>query len=291
MDQNQQKDLFSLVLPDGGRMPRLGQGTWMMGEEESRKAAEVEALRYGLTQGMGMIDTAEMYGDGRAESIAGEAIRNVKRENVFLVSKVYPWNAGKDKIFLSCENTLKRLGVETLDLYLLHWREDADLSETVWCMESLVDSGKIKRWGVSNFDTDDMEDLWKVTDGPKCAVNQVLYNLGSRGIEYDLMPWQRERRIPFMAYCPVAQGGSLREELLHHQCVLEIAAKYCATPVQILLSFVLRHEDMAAIPKAVKREHIVQNAAARMVTLTEEDLERLTKGFPAPTRKMPMEKV
>jgi diketogulonate reductase-like aldo/keto reductase len=297
MDQNGKTNFydktgdFSLQLPGGGTMPRLGQGTWMMGENERKRLEEVDALRYGLDLGMDLIDSAEMYADGVAESISGEAIRGRNREDIFLVSKVYPWNAGRDRIFQSCEATLKRFGVETLDLYLLHWREDADLSEMVWCMEKLIEQRKIRRWGVSNFDTDDMADLFRVPDGRNCAVNQVLYNLGSRGIEYDLIPWQREREIPFMAYCPVAQGGSLREELLNSRHVIETAKLHDATPIQILLSFVLRLEDMAAIPKAVKREHVLQNSAVNKIKLTVEDIERLSASFPAPTRKMPMEKV
>jgi diketogulonate reductase-like aldo/keto reductase len=279
------------MLPDGTTMPKLGQGTWMMGEVTMKRQEEVEALKYGLSLGMSLIDSAEMYADGVAESIAGEAIRNNDRSDIFLVSKVYPWNAGRKQILKSCDQSLRNFGAETLDLYLLHWREDADLAEVVYGMEELIDKGKIKRWGVSNFDTADMEDLWKVTDGKNCAVNQVLYNLGSRGIEFDLMPWQRERGIPFMAYCPVAQGGSLREELLCNSHVWEVAGRRHATPVQVLLSFVLRHEDMAAIPKAVKREHIEQNAVVRSIRLSEDDIEILSRSFPAPNRKMPMEKV
>jgi len=282
---------FSLVLPDGTAMPRLGQGTWMMGEAAEKRTEEVEALKYGLQLGMDLIDSAEMYADGVAEFITGEAVRSVRRENVFLVSKVYPWNAERDRIFKSCERSLKYMGVETLDLYLLHWRENADLAEVVYCMEALKEKGWIRRWGVSNFDTADMEDLLKVPDGKNCAVNQVLYNLGSRGIEFDLMPWQRERNIPFMAYCPVAQGGSLRNELLSNRYVLEAAKKHGATPIQILLAFVLRHGDMAAIPKAVKREHVEQNAAVKKIRLSGDDIECLSKDFPAPTRKMEMEKV
>jgi diketogulonate reductase-like aldo/keto reductase len=285
------KDDFSLLLPDGTTMPRLGQGTWMMGEAEEKRLEEVEALKYGLTLGMNLIDSAEMYADGIAETITGEAIQNINRGGVFLVSKVFPENSMQSRIFTSCEKSRRYMGVDTLDLYLLHWRADADLAEVVYCMETLVTQGKIKRWGVSNFDTADMEDLWKVPDGKNCAINQVLYNLGSRGIEFDLMPWQRERKIPFMAYCPVAQGGSLREELLSNKSVLDVAKKYGVTAIQILLCFVLRHDDMAAIPKAVKREHVEQNAAVKNIRLNEEDIERLSKDFPAPTRKMPMEKV
>ena len=284
-------DSFSMILPDGSFMPRLGQGTWMMGLDDTKKEEEVNALKYGLKLGMSLVDSAEMYADGKAEAIAGEAIRDTNRDSVFLVTKVLPWNAGKERIFQSCDRSLKFMGTDYFDLYLLHWRENADLAEVVYCMEKLVQDGKIKRWGVSNFDTADMEDLWKVPDGNKCAINQVLYNLGSRGIEYDLMPWQRERNIPFMAYCPVAQGGSLRDELLGNKFVLEVAAKHQATPIQILLSFVLRHKDMAAIPKAIKREHVEQNAAIKNIILSDEDVEYLSRSFPAPIRKIEMEKV
>lgn len=280
-----------LILPDGRTMPRLGQGTWRMGEDDSKREEEVAALRYGLSLGMTLIDSAEMYADGQAEDVVGEAIQTVDRNEVFLVSKVYPENANKKMIYRSCEQSLSRFGVDTLDLYLLHWREDADLAEVAYCMESLVDQKKIKGWGVSNFDTFDMEDLWKVPDGNKCAVNQVLYNLGSRGIEFDLMPWQRERNIPFMAYCPIAQGATLREEMLEDKHVREVAAKYQVTPMQILLSFVLRHTDVTAIPKAVERAHVKQNAAAIHINLTADDVAWISRSFPAPTRKMEMEKI
>jgi diketogulonate reductase-like aldo/keto reductase len=280
-----------LTLRDGRTMPRLGQGTWRMGEDDIKRVEEVAALRYGISLGMSLIDSAEMYANGQAEDVAGEAIENVKREDVFLVSKVYPVNANRQMIFESCDRSLKRFGVEYLDMYLLHWREDADLAEVAYCMESLVEQKKIKGWGVSNFDTFDMEDLWKVPDGNKCAINQVLYNLGSRGIEFDLMPWQRERNIPFMAYCPVAQGASLREELLDNKNVRQVAAKYQVTPMQILLGFVLRHEDLAAIPKAVQRAHVKQNAASINIKLTEDDVAWISKSFPKPTFKMEMEKI
>lgn len=280
-----------LILPDKRTMPRLGQGTWRMGEEDLKRDEEVAALRYGMSLGMNLIDSAEMYADGQAESVAGEAIRETKREDIFLISKVYPENANIKNMFDSCDKSLQHFGVEYLDLYLLHWREDADLAEVAYCMEKLVDQKKIKGWGVSNFDTFDMEDLWKVPDGNKCAINQVLYNLGSRGIEFDLIPWQRERNIPLMAYCPIAQGASLREELLEDKHVREVAAKFQVTPMQILLSFVLRHDDMAAIPKAVERAHIKQNAASIDIRLSEDDIAWLSKGFPAPTFKMEMEKI
>lgn len=281
----------TLLLPDGRSMPRLGQGTWRLGEDKWKRQEEIAALHYGMSLGMNMIDSAEMYADGMAEAIAREAIQGFRRDAVFLVSKVFPENANREMIFESCKKSLKNFGVETLDLYLLHWREDADLAEVAYCMESLVAQKKIKGWGVSNFDTADMEDLWKVPDGNKCAINQVLYNLGARGIEYDLIPWHRERNIPLMAYCPIAQGASLREELLEDKHVREVASKYNVTPMQILLSFVLRHPDMAAIPKAVARTHIKQNAESININLSEDDLIWISKSFPAPTYKVEMEKI
>jgi diketogulonate reductase-like aldo/keto reductase len=262
-----------------------------MGEDDSKQSEEAAALRYGISLGMNLIDSAEMYADGQAEVVAGKAIQAIKREDVFLVSKVYPINANRQMIFKSCNQSLQRFGVGQLDLYLLHWREDADLAEVAYCMEMLVEQKKIRGWGVSNFDTLDMEDLWKVPDGNRCAMNQVLYNLGSRGIEFDLMPWQRERNIPFMAYCPIAQGANLRQELLEDRYVCEVATKYQVTPMQILLSFVLKHKDMAAIPKAVQRKHVAQNATSINIKLTEEDLLRISKNFPAPNSKIEMEKI
>jgi len=281
----------TLILPDGRLMPRLGQGTWRMGEDGYKRKDEVAALRYGISLGMTLIDSAEMYAEGQAEGVAGDAIKTIPREDVFLVSKVYPENANRQLIFQSCNQSLKHFGVKYLDMYLLHWREDADLAEVVYCMETLVQQEKIKGWGVSNFDTSDMEDLWKVPDGNKCAINQVLYNLGSRGIEFDLMPWQREKNIPFMAYCPVAQGSRLRKELLENKHVREVAGKYNATPMQILLSFVLRYGDIAAIPKAVIRDHVRQNAESITINLNEDDLTWISKSFPAPTSKMKLEKI
>lgn len=189
-------------LKDGALMPKLGQGTWFLGEDKSKEQDEIKSIKIGIENNMTLIDTAEMYGEGLAEELVGKAIKGYDREKLFLVSKVYPHNAGRRNIFRSCENTLKRMGVEYLDLYLLHWRGAVPLSETVECMEELVKKGKIKRWGVSNFDIDDMKELMTVKDGDKCVVNQVLYHLGSRGIEYSLYPWMKEHNIPVMAYLP-----------------------------------------------------------------------------------------
>lgn len=286
-----------ILLPDGSYLPKIGQGTWQMGEDDTAYSREIDGLRHGLEIGMNLIDTAEMYADGKAENIAGRAIEKFDRKDVYLLSKVYPQNANRHHIYSSLERTLKLLGTEYLDMYLLHWREDADLAEVAYCMEDLKDQGKIKRWGVSNFDVTDMEDLWKVPDGNQCCVNEVLYNLGARGIEYDLLQWQRERDVPFIAYGPVGQAGAMTTQdgvskaaLMTDKNVIEVAKKHDISVVQLLLSFVLRLEDMAAIPKAVGFDHIEENAAAAEVTLSEEDLEQLSRSFPSPTEKVTMEK-
>lgn len=293
------KDIKNITvqLPDGSSMQKLGQGTWKMGEDDRKAEKEVAGLQYGIDLGLSMIDSAEMYADGKAEMIAGRAIQRYDREDIYLISKVYPQNACREHIYSSLDRSLKLLGTDYLDMYLLHWREDADLSEVVYLMEELKEKGKIRRWGVSNFDVADMEDLWKVPDGNKCCVNQILYNLGTRGIEYDLLQWQREKQVPFMAYTPVGQAGALvteagvsKEALMSDKNVLEVAEKHGISVVQLLLAFVLRLDDMIAIPKAVSPEHIDENAAALDIVLTDEDLEQLSASFPAPTEKKPMEK-
>ena len=286
-----------ILLPDGSYIPRMGQGTWQMGEDDEKYRQEVDGLRYGIQQGLRMIDTAEMYADGKAESIAGDAMKHFARDDLYVVSKVYPKNANRHRIYSSLERSLKLLGTDYLDLYLLHWREDADLAEVVFCMEDLKRNGKIKRWGVSNFDVNDMEDLMAVADGKNCCVNQVLYNLGCRGIEYDLIPWQRERNIPIMAYSPVGQAGALvtqggvpKQMLMTDPNVEEVAKRHGMTKVQLLLAFVLQQPDVIAIPKAVSFDHIDENIAALDVKLTEEDLEQIAASFPMPDHKIEMEK-
>jgi diketogulonate reductase-like aldo/keto reductase len=274
-----------VAFPDGAKAPRLGQGTWHLGERPSRRDSEIEALRLGVRLGMTLIDTAEMYGEGRAESLVGEAIRGIGRNGLFLVSKVYPHNAGRKNIFESCENSLRRLGTDFLDLYLLHWRGNIPLAETVTCMEELVSRGLIRRWGVSNFDTADMEELWRIPGGSRCAANQVLYHLGSRGVEYDLLPWMRKHRVPLMAYCPIAQGGSLRRGLFENPAVRRVAAAHGATPAQVLLGFVMRGGDVIAIPKAGTPRHTLENAGAGLLALTDADLAALSAAYPAPAHK------
>lgn len=286
-----------LLLPDGSTMPRLGQGTWKLAEDDTKAEREIAGLRHGFDIGFGLIDTAEMYADGKSELLVGKALRGYNRDGQFIVSKVYPENANRKRIYSSLDRSLALLGTDYLDMYLLHWRGDADLSEVVYCMEDLKARGKIRRWGVSNFDVQDMEDLWKVPDGRNCCVNQILYNLGSRGIEYDLLGWQREHHVPFMAYCPVGQAGALvtqdnvsKERLMHDANVQAVAARHGCSRVQVLLAFVLRLPDFAAMPKAVGFDHIEENFAVKNIVLTEEDIEQLSASFPAPTEKIPMEK-
>ncbi|WP_368287375.1 aldo/keto reductase [Kluyvera intermedia] len=274
----------------GTRLPAIGQGTWYMGEYAANRRQEVAALSAGIAQGLTLIDTAEMYAEGGAEEVVGEAIRG-QRDEVFLVSKVYPWNAGGQKIVTACEASLRRLGTETIDLYLLHWRGGFELAETVEGMQALVAQGKIRHWGVSNLDLPDMHELFQVDGSAACAANQVLYHLASRGIEYDLLPWCQSHAIPVMAYCPLAQAGRLRSGLLADSTVLDIASAHRATAAQILLAWVIHHQGVMAIPKAATVAHVEENAAALNIALTAEDLSRLDKAFPAPGRKVALDVV
>ncbi|MCL6605204.1 MAG: aldo/keto reductase [Paenibacillus sp.] len=279
-----------ITLADGATVPRIGQGTWNMGNSASAREAEISALRLGIELGMDLIDTAEMYGDGKTELLVGEAIKGM-REDVFLVSKVYPHNAGQGKIVNSCEESLKRLGTDYLDLYLLHWRGNIPLEETVEGMEQLVTQGKIARWGVSNLDTEDMKELTRISGGTRCVTNQVLYHLGSRGIEYDLLPWQRSRKMPIMAYSPLAQAGSLRKGLVENTIVQEIAKEHNASPLQIMLAWTTREGDVMAIPKASSREHVLENASARLIQLTADEHWRLDDAFQMPSWKVPLDMI
>ncbi len=275
-----------VTLPDGVKVPALGQGTWFLGERKAAAEAEKEALVAGIQAGMTLLDTAEMYGSGKAEELIGRTIAGMKRENLFIVSKVYPHNAGRKNIFKSCMASMQRMGVDYLDLYLLHWRGGIPLSETVACMEQLKKEGKIRRWGVSNFDTDDMEELWSVPNGRNCAVNQVLYHVASRGIEFDLLPWMREHKVPLMAYCPLAQGGDLRRGLYQNPVLNKIAQAHQATVSQVLLAFAVRDGGTIAIPRTGKKAHALENAAADGLVFTAEELVMIDKEFPAPTRKV-----
>jgi len=278
-----------VTLKDGTKMPRLGMGTWFLGEQLSTRQRELEALKGGLDAGIQLIDTAEMYGNGASERLVGQAIRDYDRKDLFLVSKVLPHNAGRKQIRISIDHSLSLLQTDYLDLYLLHWRGRIPLAETVECMEELVAQGKIRRWGVSNFDVEDMEELMRVPGGDRCAVNQVLYHLGSRGIEYDLLPWQETHGIPVMAYCPLAQAGSLRNSLTSHPVLRQTAEKYQISIMQLLLLFVLRNEHVIAIPRSGRKEHVLENWKVREVRMEEDDWSLIDKAFPGPRRKMPLD--
>lgn len=266
----------------GVTVPRIGQGTWRMGENAGQRQAEVRALREGLDLGLSLIDTAEMYGEGGAEDVVGEAIGG-RRDEVYLVSKVYPHNATVEGVQSACERSLRRLGTDHIDLYLLHWRGQYPLSDTVEGFERLREQGKIRRWGVSNFDVDDLQEL----GDQRCATNQVLYNPEARGIEYDLLGWQAQQGMPLMAYCPVGQGGSL----LHASALQQVAERHAATAAQVALAWALRHPGVIAIPKAVDPEHLRQNAKADAIRLDAEDLRLIDAAFPPPMGKRSLEMV
>ena len=268
----------SVTLPDQATVPALGQGTWRMGEDARVRKQEIAALRAGIDLGMTLIDTAEMYGDGAAESLLGEALVGI-RDQVFLVSKVYPQNAGRGRIERACEASLQRLKTEALDLYLLHWRGPVPLAETIEGMEALVRAGKIRRWGVSNFDHGDMDQLFRA-GGEACATNQVLYNVTERGAEFDLMPQLRQRHIPTMAYSPIGQG-----DLPTSGALSAVARRHDATPFQVALAWVLRDPLVIAIPKAGDAAHVADNRRALDLVLSAEDLAAIDAEFPPPSRK------
>ncbi len=272
-------DIPTLPLPSGRDIPALGIGTWNMGESHAKEAQEVASIRKAVELGMTVVDTAEMYADGRSEEIVGKAIADL-RDEVFLVSKVYPFNASATGTIEACERSLKRLGVDHLDLYLLHWRGSHPLEETVAAFEKLKQSGKIRDWGVSNFDTDDMEELFEVENGRNCAVNQVLYNLSRRGVEYDLLPWCQEKGVPLMAYSPIEQG-----RILNNHELIRIAKAYQATPAQVALAFLLERDGVLAIPKSAKPERVEENRGATDLDISDEDWASLDAAFPPPTRK------
>ena len=273
-----------VTLPSGETVPALGQGTWKMGEQRGKRADEVRALQLGIDLGMTLIDTAEMYASGVAEEITGEAIKG-RRDDVFLVSKVMPSNASLSGTTAACERSLKRLGVETIDLYLLHWPSNHPVSGTIGAFKALQQAGKIRHWGVSNFDVDEMEEVLRV-GGEKVATNQVLYNLSRRAIEYDLVPWQRKRKIPLMAYSPIEQG-----RLAHHRALSDIAVRHNATPAQIALAWALAQPQTMVIPKATGEAHVRENRASADIVLTPEDFAALDAAFPPPRRKSSLEMI
>ncbi|WP_202364821.1 aldo/keto reductase [Mesorhizobium sp. L-2-11] len=267
------------TLPSGEAVPVLGQGTWRMGEDACSHAEDVNALKLGLDLGMTLIDTAEMYASGGAEEVVADAIAG-RRDEVFLVSKVLPSNASRTGVPAACEASLRHLRTDRIDLYLLHWPGSVPLAETVEAFEALKKAGKIRHWGVSNFDTHEMEELVSLPAGDGVQTNQILYNLSQRGPEFDLAPWSRQRGIPLMAYSPVDQGVLARNASLE-----AIAARHDVTAAQIALAWVMAQDGVIAIPKASKQEHIRQNAAALDIELTREDFADIDRAFPPPRRK------
>ena len=272
-----------VTLSSGEQVPALGMGTWMIGENRAARAEEIATLQRGIDLGMTLIDTAEMYGDGASERLVGEAIKG-RRGQVFLVSKFYPHNASVRGTQAACEGSLKRLGVDCLDLYLLHWRGAVPLEDTIEGVERLREQGKIRHWGVSNLDSDDMQELCDVPGGEGVAANQVLYNLSRRGIEWDLLPWCEARGIPVMAYSPVEQA-----RLLRHPGLRALAERHGATPVQLALTWLLKRDQMIVIPKASTRAHLEENFAALECPLDAATLAELDRLFPPPRRAIPLE--
>jgi diketogulonate reductase-like aldo/keto reductase len=271
-------------LPSGDMVPVLGLGTWMIGQDPRHRKEEVAALKLGLDLGMTLIDTAELYADGGAERVVAEAIEG-RRDEVFLVSKVLPQNATRRGTIAACEQSLKRLKTDQIDLYLLHWRQSVPLADTLEGFMALKDAGKIRHWGVSNFDVDDMDDLFSLAGSDAVATNQVMYNLKRRGIEFSLLPASKERGIPIMAYSPLDQAGSL---LKSHELRL-VAERHHATPAQVALAWTMRASGVFAIPKAMKESHVKENRAALNIRLTAEDLAELDRAFPPPKKKRPLE--
>lgn len=273
----------TVALPGGETVPVLGMGTWMMGEKRNRRAEEIATLRAGLDLGLTLIDTAEMYGDGASETLIGEALAG-RRDEAFLVSKVYPHNAGRAGTIAACERSLARLNTDRIDLYLLHWRGAVPFSETIAGFETLRAGGKIRHWGVSNLDLADMRELVATVGGDAVATDQVLYNPTRRGIEWDLLPWAQNRALPIMAYSPIEQAALARDRRL-----ADLARRHGWTAAQLALAWVLDRDGVIAIPKSSTRAHLVENAAARDIVLTADLRTELDALYPPPRHATPLE--
>jgi diketogulonate reductase-like aldo/keto reductase len=267
-------------MPDGTEVSAVGQGTWRIGEGQRSAKEEEAALRHGIELGMTLIDTAEMYGDGRSEEVVGRAIAG-QRDRVFVITKVYPHNASKTGVPAACERSLRRLGTDRIDLYLLHWPGSIPVAETVIAFEALREKGKVRSWGVSNFDVAEMEEVVAIAPGENCATDQVLYNPDSRGIEFDLLPWCAKRKMPVMAYSPVGQGG----RLLRSRALRQVADRHRVTPAQIAIAWGLRHSGIVSIPKSGDLAHVRENAAAADIALSPEDLATIDALHSPPRRK------
>ena len=273
-------------LPSGELVPILGQGTWQLGDSAKRRSGEIAALQLGIDLGMTLIDTAEMYGDGASEELVADAIAD-RREKVFVVTKVLPSNAkSKSRIIAACEGSLRRLRIECIALYLLHWRQSEKLTEVLGAFTELVDAGKIRYWGVSNFDIADLEELQQLPGGDAVATNQVLYNISRRGIEFDLLPECRNRGVTVMAYSPIEQG-----RLLGNKVVANIAKRHDATPAQIALAWAVRQDGVVAIPRASSSAHVRENHGALNITFSSQDLEEIDRAYPPPKRQRSLEMI
>jgi diketogulonate reductase-like aldo/keto reductase len=277
----------TLALPSGHAIPVLGQGTWNMGEDRAARAAEVAALRLGMELGMTLIDTAEMYGEGGAEEVVGEAIAG-QREQIFLVSKVYPHNASREGVRAACERSLRRMKVDCIDLYLLHWRGRVPIEETLDAFEALRTQGKIRDYGVSNFDLDGMREVRATRNGIRVVTDQVLYNLAERGVEWDLLPWCRALGMPLMAYSPLESNPLDQRALLGNPGLAEVARKHGASPAQIAIAWLLHQDGVVVIPKAVRLENVRANRAALDLALDADDLARLDAAFAPPRGPRPL---
>lgn len=280
-----------VVFPGGERRPALGLGTWRLGESASRRGAETAAVRAALEMGWRVVDTAEMYGEGGAEEVLGLAFepalrQGLAREDLFVVSKVYPHHASRAGVLAACERSLRRLKLETIDLYLLHWRGAEPLAETLAGFAELQRRGWIRRWGVSNFDLDDMLELFALEGGPACSANQVCYGPGARGVEFDLLPWQREHGLPLMAYSPLDQGALVGRRVA--PSLREVAARHGATPAQVALAALLAQPGVMVIPKAVQLAHLRENLQAGSLVLDAADRAAIDRDFPPPQRKQPL---
>jgi diketogulonate reductase-like aldo/keto reductase len=275
----------TIALPSGETVPALGMGTWRMGENMATRAEEIETLRLGLKLGVTLIDTAEMYGEGRTEELVGEALAD-RRDQAFVVSKVYPHNASRSGATAACERSLRRLRTDRIDLYLLHWRGAVPLEETLEAFTALQSKGKIRYYGASNFDVNDMKELWRVQGGSSTATNQVLYNLKRRGIEWDLLPWLRERRVPVMAYSPIEQG-----RLTHEKRLETVARSSGLTAAQVALAWLFSSNDVIVIPKTSSPLRLQENLRALNQELTSDELAELNRLFPPPSRRQPLEMI
>ncbi|TFZ22217.1 aldo/keto reductase [Lactiplantibacillus plantarum] len=270
------------------KIPAIGLGTWHMGDNAATRSQEIKAIQAGIDAGARVIDTAEMYGAGRSEALVGEAISNLNRDDLFIIDKVVPTNASKSRLENSLDKSLKLVGTDYFDLYLYHWRGAVPLSETVEALQAMQQKGKIKRWGVSNFDLPDMQELLDLPGGDQVAANEDLYNIGSRGVEYQLLPWQREKRIPFIAYTPVGAGDE-QGHLTTNPTVKEIAAAHQASAWQIILAWAIRDGNTLAIPQSGDPKHAIDNVKAANITLSADELAKIDKTFPKPTKKEPLD--